>query len=97
VIRVEDLPDPVVEAALVTALPAQSYHGSLERQKAEPILAAVEQAGGNITEAAELLTLAGTPRNLASRVIAALLRKVRGGFHLEDLARVPLAVRGRIK
>jgi DNA-binding NtrC family response regulator len=53
----EDLPETILEAAPPPAFAADSYHGSVRRQKSETILAAIEAAGGNITQAAKLLHL----------------------------------------
>jgi Nif-specific regulatory protein len=51
----EDLPETVVEAA--PGADASTFHGALKHQKAALILAAIEQSGGRITEAARLLEL----------------------------------------
>jgi Nif-specific regulatory protein len=54
----EDLPESVMETAPAGAADgAETYHGALQQQKSELILAAVEEAGGSITGAAKLLRL----------------------------------------
>ncbi|HMK28101.1 MAG TPA: sigma 54-interacting transcriptional regulator [Terriglobales bacterium] len=55
----EDLPEELVENVPVTGdfSDAAGYHESITRLKKELILKAVEQAGGNFTEAARLLGL----------------------------------------
>jgi len=54
----EDLPEAMVEAAAPAEAGEQGkYHGAVQQQKSELILAAIEQAGGKITEAARLLGL----------------------------------------
>jgi Nif-specific regulatory protein len=58
-IRPEDLPDSVLEAAPPAGVPhsVTPYHETLNRTKERLILDAVEQAGGNITRAGEALGL----------------------------------------
>ena len=53
----EDLPEAVTEASpSATVLPA-GYLSAIQREKRELVLAAIEQSGGNITEAARRLKL----------------------------------------
>lgn len=52
-----DLPESLLEGAPPGSLPPDSYHGSLKQEKADLILAAINRAGGNITEAARQLKL----------------------------------------
>jgi Nif-specific regulatory protein len=57
-IQPEDLPEAVWDATpAVDGDNANSYHVSVREQKSELILGAIEEAGGNITEAAKLLRL----------------------------------------
>ena len=57
-IQPEDLPEAVWDATpAVDGEDANSYHVSVREQKSELILGAIEQAGGNITEAAKVLRL----------------------------------------
>jgi len=58
-IRAEDLPESVLEAAPATGGPISvtPFHEAVNRLKERLILDAVEQAGGNITRAAEALGL----------------------------------------
>jgi transcriptional regulator with PAS, ATPase and Fis domain len=55
-ILAEDLPDAVVESQPARAL-AGSFHDSVRDTKKQLILNALEEAGGNFTEAARLLDL----------------------------------------
>jgi Nif-specific regulatory protein len=58
-IQPEDLPEAVLEAApaLGRRAPVAKYHDALNEWKKRLILSAVEQAGGNVTRAAESLGL----------------------------------------
>jgi Nif-specific regulatory protein len=58
-IHAEDLPDTLLEAAPAVGSPfsATPYHETLNRTKEKLIVDAVEQAGGNVTRAAEALGL----------------------------------------
>jgi len=57
-IRPEDLPETVTESVLSRdPVPVSSFHEAINEQKRRLVLAAIEQAGGNITRAAELLGL----------------------------------------
>ncbi|HWM91220.1 MAG TPA: sigma 54-interacting transcriptional regulator [Thermoanaerobaculia bacterium] len=57
-IRPEDLPETVTESVTSGApVPVSSFHEAVNEQKRRLVLAAVEQSGGNITRAAELLGL----------------------------------------
>ncbi|MGJ5813272.1 sigma 54-interacting transcriptional regulator [Paludibaculum fermentans] len=56
-IDAEDLPEAILEGAPAGSLSADGYHGTLKHDKCELILAAIERAGGNITEAARQLKL----------------------------------------
>jgi len=59
-IRPEDLPETVLEAVpTVGRAPVTPYHHTVNEAKKRSILGAVEQAGGNLTKAAELLGLNG--------------------------------------
>ena len=65
-IRVEDLPEAVLEAEPPAGASATKYHEALKEAKKQLILQAVEQAGGNYTEAAKLL---GVHPNYLHRLI----------------------------
>lgn len=57
------MPDDLPEALLATSLPSQSsptYHEAVNEMKKQFILRALEQAGGNYTEAAKLLGIHST-------------------------------------
>ena len=58
-IHAEDLPETLLEAAPAAGAPfsATPYHETLNRTKEKLIVDAVEQAGGNVTRAAEALGL----------------------------------------
>jgi Nif-specific regulatory protein len=57
-IHPEDLPDTVLEVpAGATKIPITRFHDTINETKKRLILAAVEQAGGNLTKAAERLGL----------------------------------------
>lgn len=58
-IRPEDLPETVTESAPASGgpVPVSSFHEAVNEQKRRLVLAAVEQAGGSITRAAERLGL----------------------------------------
>ena len=65
------LPEDLPEAALETAVPASggsvaNYHEAVTEAKKQLILKAVEQSGGNYTEAAKLL---GVHPNYLHRLI----------------------------
>ena len=54
-ILAEDLPDTVLESAKCVCSTTARYHDAIRNLKKQMILSALEQAGGNITEAAKLL------------------------------------------
>ena len=57
-IRPEDLPETILEALPATGrVPVTPYHDTVNETKKRSILNAIEQAGGNLTKAAELLGL----------------------------------------
>ncbi|PYV42920.1 MAG: hypothetical protein DMG06_12495 [Acidobacteria bacterium] len=62
----EDLPEEVIEARPVTDISTTKYHETIKQTKKQIILKAVEQAEGNITEAAKLL---GVHPNYLHRLI----------------------------
>jgi Nif-specific regulatory protein len=72
-IRPEDLPEAVLESETEGSAPANaaigSYHETIKETKKQLILKAVEQADGNITEAAKLLGVQG---NYLHRLISNL-------------------------
>jgi transcriptional regulator with GAF, ATPase, and Fis domain len=73
-IRPEDLPETILEAAAgpggkLPATPVARYHETINETKKRLILGAIEQAGGNITKAAELL---GLNANYLHRLISNL-------------------------
>ncbi len=69
-IRPEDLPDAVLEAASAAGrAPVTRYHDTLNETKKRLILGALEQAGGNVTKAAELL---GLSPNYLHRLLSSL-------------------------
>lgn len=68
-IRPEDLPESVLEAPAAGRAPVTRYHDTLNETKKRLIVDAVQQAGGNITRAAELLGLQG---NYLHRLISNL-------------------------
>jgi transcriptional regulator with GAF, ATPase, and Fis domain len=55
----EDLPDAVLEAGTGSEVAPAKYHEAIRRLKKELILSALEQSGGNVTEAAKLLGVHG--------------------------------------
>jgi transcriptional regulator with GAF, ATPase, and Fis domain len=58
IIRPEDLPETILEASpLASAGPVSAYHESVNAFKRRLILDALDQAGGNVTKAAERLDL----------------------------------------
>jgi Nif-specific regulatory protein len=57
VIRLEDLPEPVLEVECPPGVASTRYHEALQEFKKQLIVKAVEQARGNYTEAAKLLDL----------------------------------------
>ena len=65
----EDLPDTVLEAGAATEASPAKYHDAIRRLKKELILNALEQADGNITEAARLL---GVHANYLHRLMSNL-------------------------
>ena len=75
-IRPEDLPEAVLEAApsLEGDAPVPRYHDALNEVKKRLILDAVEQAGGNVTRAAERL---GLHPNYLHRLISNLALRER--------------------
>ena len=56
-IRAEDLPESVVETTAPSHASQLRYHDAVNSVKRQLILKAIEQAGGNFTEAAKLLDL----------------------------------------
>ena len=68
-IRPEDLPESVLEIPATGRTPVTRYHDTLNETKKRLIVDAVQQAGGNITKAAELLGLQG---NYLHRLISNL-------------------------
>jgi Nif-specific regulatory protein len=72
-IRPEDLPEAVLESEPEGAVSASAtigkYHETIKETKKQLILKAVEQAGGNVTEAARLL---GVQANYLHRLISNL-------------------------
>jgi Nif-specific regulatory protein len=62
----EDLPEAALEAETPTNVPITKYHEAITEAKKQLILKAVEQAGGNYTEAAKLL---GVHPNYLHRLI----------------------------
>jgi Nif-specific regulatory protein len=73
IIRPEDLPEAVLESEIADAVSLNAaigkYHETIKETKKQLILKAVEQAGGNITEAAKLL---GVQANYLHRLISNL-------------------------
>ena len=55
----EDLPDTLVETGVNHGPSAAKYHDAIRDLKKQLILNALEQSGGNITEAAKLLGVHG--------------------------------------
>ena len=51
----EDLPETVLEKAAPAGAPPEAFHDAVRESKKQLIISAVEQAGGNYTEAAKLL------------------------------------------
>ena len=66
VILPEDLPEAVLETDTPASFPAAKYHEVIKETKKQLILRAVDQAGGNYTEAAKLL---GVHPNYLHRLI----------------------------
>ena len=62
----EDLPEALLETAASVDAPTARYHEAVQETKTKIILQAVEQAGGNYTEAAKLL---GVHPNYLHRLI----------------------------
>ncbi|MGB7926484.1 MAG: sigma 54-interacting transcriptional regulator [Pyrinomonadaceae bacterium] len=62
----EDLPEAALEAETPTNVPVTKYHEAIAEAKKQLILKAVEQSGGNYTEAAKLL---GVHPNYLHRLI----------------------------
>ena len=62
----EDLPEAALEAETPASVPITKYHEAITESKKQLILKAVEQAGGNYTEAARLL---GVHPNYLHRLI----------------------------
>jgi DNA-binding NtrC family response regulator len=54
-ILAEDLPETVLESAKCGGIAPAKYHEAIRSLKKQLILGALEQASGNITEAAKLL------------------------------------------
>ncbi len=65
-ILAEDLPENLLETAPSSAAVPTKYHGAIRNLKRQLILSALEQAGGNFTEAAKLL---GVHPNYLHRLI----------------------------
>jgi Nif-specific regulatory protein len=57
VIRLEDLPEPVLEVENPPGVTSGPYHEAIQEFKKQVIVKAIEQARGNYTEAAKLLDL----------------------------------------
>lgn len=55
----EDLPDTVLETGAASDEAPAQYHDAIRRRKKELILQALEQSGGNVTDAAKLLGVHG--------------------------------------
>jgi len=77
----EDLPDTLVETATNQGPSTAKYHDAIRDLKKQLILNALEQSGGNITEAAKLLGVHGNylhrlMRNLDLRL--ALKKQTKG-------------------
>ena len=53
----EDLPEAILDKAAPSGAPAEAFHDAVRESKKQLIVTAVEQAGGNYTEAARLLGL----------------------------------------
>ena len=53
----EDLPEAILDKAAPAGAPAEAFHDAVRESKKQLIVTAVEQAGGNYTEAARLLGL----------------------------------------
>jgi DNA-binding NtrC family response regulator len=68
----EDLPETILEAAQPEAAAATELHAGLRQAKREMIERAIEQAGGNYTEAAGIL---GVHPNHLFRLIRSLNMK----------------------
>ncbi|HET9229613.1 MAG TPA: helix-turn-helix domain-containing protein, partial [Thermoanaerobaculia bacterium] len=69
-IRPEDLPETILEAVPASGrTPVTKFHDTVSETKKRLILDAVEQAGGNITKAADLL---GLNANYLHRLISNL-------------------------
>jgi Nif-specific regulatory protein len=62
----EDLPEAALEAESPSSIPVTKYHEAIAEAKKQLILKAVEQSGGNYTEAAKLL---GVHPNYLHRLI----------------------------
>lgn len=62
----EDLPEALLETESPLSVPSTKYHEAVQETKKQLILQAVEQAGGNYTEAAKLL---GVHPNYLHRLI----------------------------
>jgi Nif-specific regulatory protein len=65
-IRPEDLPETILETEPPSGAPVTKYHEAIKEAKKQLIMKAVEQAGGNYTEAARLL---GVHSNYLHRLI----------------------------
>jgi transcriptional regulator with GAF, ATPase, and Fis domain len=53
----EDLPESILDKASPAGAPAEAFHDAVRESKKQLIVSAMEQAGGNYTEAARLLGL----------------------------------------
>jgi DNA-binding NtrC family response regulator len=53
----EDLPEAILDKAAPAGAPTEAFHDAVRESKKQLIVTAVEQAGGNYTEAARLLGL----------------------------------------
>ena len=68
-IEIEDLPERILESAKDAKLPSAKYYEAVKQAKRELILKAIDQAGGNYTEAAKHL---GVHPNNLHRLIRSL-------------------------
>lgn len=76
-IQPEDLPETILEAAAFADAPISKFYGALREMKKQLILKAIQQSGGNYTEAAVLLGI--RPNNLHRLVRQMDLRKYLDG------------------
>ena len=73
IITADDLPETLFETSIKSGLPATNYHEQVKEAKSLIIIRAIEEAGGNYTEAAKHLDL--HPNNLHRLVRQLNLRK----------------------